>query len=256
MSLLDTIEKPQDGAPIITLLGDAGRGKTSTACALPNPIVIRAEDGLKAIPEAQRPQAFPLVKKVDDLWEQLKTLVKEEHNFKTLVIDSVTSLEQMFIQHVIDSDEKNPNSINQAQGGFGNGTSAVASMHHRVRKACGVLNENKGMSIVFVAHADTETLDLPDKDAYMRYNLRLGKKSSAPYTDNVDLVGFLEFQTYLHGDKDQRTKKAKSDGTLTMNCKASASSCSKNRYGIDNAIIVEPGKNPFINYIHFFGGAK
>jgi GTPase SAR1 family protein len=117
MSLLSTISKPQDRSVIVTIIGDSGLGKTSLAATFPKPIFIRAEDGLQAIKSDARPDAFPLLSKVDDLWEQLKALVIEQHDYQTVVIDSVTALERLFTQHVIDSDPKQPRSINQALGG-------------------------------------------------------------------------------------------------------------------------------------------
>jgi hypothetical protein len=190
MSILEQAAKPQDRPVIVTLCGDSGLGKTTLAAAFPRPIVIRAEDGLQAIPADLRPDALPLVHKEEQLWEQIMALLQETHDYKTVIIDSVTALERLFTQHVIDSDPKKPKSINQALGGYGAGLQAVASLHQRVRKACGLLNERKGMHIVFVAHADTETVELPDQDPYTRYSLRLGKKSVAPYVDDSDVVGF------------------------------------------------------------------
>ncbi len=247
MSLLSTISKPQDRSVIVTIIGDSGLGKTTLAATFPNPIVIRAEDGLQAIPADMRPDAFPLIGKVDDLWEQLKALVTEKHDYQTVVIDSVTALERLFTQHVIESDPKQPRSINQALGGYGAGLAAVATMHQRVRKACGVLNERKNMHVVFVAHADTETIELPDQDPYTRYSLRLGKKSVAPYVDDSDVVGFLKLQTYTTGDGDR--KKAISDGSRLLVTYATASNVSKNRFGINDDLLVEHGKNPLASII-------
>lgn len=245
--MLNTISKPQDRPAIITITGDAGTGKTSLAATFPSPIFIRAEDGLSAIPSEQRPDAFPVIQKTDDVWDQLMALIKEDHQYKTLVIDSVTALERFFIQSVVDSDPKNPRSINQALGGYGAGLAAVAALHQRVRKAAGMLNERKGMHVVFIAHADTETIELPDQDPYTRYSLRLGKRSIAPYVDDSDLVGFMKLQTYVTGDGDR--KKAISDGKRLITCHAMASCISKNRFGITTDLPVEQGENPFIGII-------
>jgi len=247
MSILAKISKPADRPVIVTILGDAGMGKTSLAASFPNPIFIRAEDGLQAIPLETRPDALPLLSGADDLWEQLQALITEEHSYKTLVIDSVTALERMFIQYVIDSDPKKPKSINQAMGGYGAGLSAVATMHQRVRKAAGILNERKGMHVVFIAHAETETVELPDQDAYTRYSLRLSKKSVAPYVDDTDVVGFIRLRTFTMGDGER--KKAISDGTRELVCHATASNVSKNRYGIVEPLEVANGVNPLSIHI-------
>lgn len=247
MSVLSSISKPADRPAVVTILGDSGLGKTSLACTFPKPIVIRAEDGLAAIPVDKRPDAFPVIQNADDVWEQLMGLIKEDHDYQTVIIDSVTALERLFVQHVIDSDPKKPRSINQAMGGYGAGLAAVATMHQRVRKACGILNEQKNMHVVFVAHADTETVELPDEDPYTRYSLRLGKRSVAPYVDDSDVVGFLKLQTFTTGDGER--KKAMSDGTRLIVCYATASNVSKNRYGIEEDIVFEQDKNPFVGIL-------
>lgn len=247
MSVIDTIVTPEDRAPIVTICGDSGTGKTTLACTFPRPIVIRAEDGLQAIPTASRPDAFPVLHQVDDLWEQLTALFKEQHSYQTLIIDSVTALERLFVAHVMDSDPKRPRSINQALGGYGAGLGAVAALHQRVRKAAGVLNESRGMSVAFVAHADTETIELPDQDPYTRYSLRLNRKSVAPYVDDSDLVGFLRLESFTKGDGER--KKVISSGARELICYATASNVSKNRFGITDPIPVANGQNPLIDYI-------
>lgn len=247
MSILETISKPAGRAAIITLLGDAGLGKTSTAATFPNPIFIRAEDGLQSIPTEKMPDAFPVIENVENLWGQLKSLIREEHDYKTVVIDSVTALERLFIQHIVDADDNRPKSINQALGGYGAGLGAVASLHQRVRKACGYLNEKRGMNVVFIAHADTETMDLPDQEPYTRYTMRLGKRSQAPYTDDSDVVGFLKLRMFTKGEEGK--KKAISTGDRVIDCTASAANVSKNRYGIKELLPLEEGVNPFIGII-------
>ena len=143
MSYLDKIAKPADRPAIMTITGDAGIGKTSMAATMPNPIFIRAEDGLQSVPVDIRPDAFPVLDNIDDLWGQIRDLIKEEHDYKTVVIDSVTQLDQMFVQHIVDSDEKKPKSINQAMGGWGAGFQAVGQLHQRLRSGCAILNERR-----------------------------------------------------------------------------------------------------------------
>ena len=242
MSILSTITRPTNRPIVATILGDAGLGKTSLAATFPKPIFIRAEDGMQAIPEDKRPDAFPVVQSVDDLWGQLAALIKEDHDYKTVVIDSITQLESMFAQYVIETDPKKPKSLAQAMGGYGEGYGAVTNLHNRVRKAAEILNRDRGMHVVFIGHADTETIELPDSDPYTRYNLRLHKKSMAPYVDNVDIVGFIKLQMFTMGDGER--KKAHSDGTRLLVTYPVASNVSKNRYGITQDLVVENGINP------------
>jgi len=246
MSILSQASRPADRAIIATITGDAGVGKTRLAATFPKPIFIRVEDGMQSIPLNERPDALPMITGPDDLWQQLKALVNEQHDYKTMVLDSVTALERMFLQYVVDTDPKKPKSINQALGGYGAGLAAVGAMHQRVRKAAGMLVD-KGMHVVFIAHSDTTTVELPDQDPYTRYDLRLGKRSVAPYVDDVDLVGYLKLETTVMGDGER--KKAFSDGTRLLTTYTTAANISKNRYGITSDIEVPEGSNPLFEIV-------
>lgn len=242
MGQLDTITKPADRAVVATICGEAGMGKTSLAATFPKPIFIRVEDGLQAIPADSRPDAFPVLTGPDMLWDQLIALAKEEHDYQTLVIDSVTKLDPMFTEEILKA--SNAKSLNQANGGYGGGYQALAAMHGRVRKAAAMLNEKRGMNVIFIAHADVETLKLPDADDYQRWSVRLPARSQPPYTDDVDLIGFIRLVTFIKGKDDER-KKAVSTGKREIICHASASNISKNRFGITESLPVELGVNPF-----------
>lgn len=246
MSILSKAEKPKDRPVICTILGDAGMGKTSLAATFPNPIVIRAEDGLQGVPSEYRPDALPLLKEPADLWNQLSALITEKHDYKTVVIDSITQLEELFIHHVVQNDPKQPKSINQALGGYGAGYRAVGDMHQRVRRACQMLNDN-GIHVVFIAHSDTVTIEPPDGEPYTRYDLRMNKRSVSPYTDNVDVIGYIRLQTFTTGEGER--KKAVSDGKRILTCHAVPSCVSKNRYGIEEDLPFVKGQNPLRKYI-------
>lgn len=247
MSVLGQAKKPADRPLIATITGDAGIGKTRLAATFPKAVFIRSEDGMQSIPANDRPDALPMIAGPDDLWDQLTALINEDHDYRTVVIDSVTALERMFVQSVVENDPKKPKSINQALGGYGAGLQAVAAMHQRVRKAAGILNSKRNMHVVFIAHADTVTVEPPDQDPYTRYDLRLGKRSVAPYTDDVDLVGYLKLETHTMGDGER--KKAISDGTRILTAYTTASNISKNRFHITDDLEVAEGDNPLVAYV-------
>lgn len=247
MSILSTVTKPKSQPTIITITGHPGIGKTTLAATFPNPIVIRLEDGLESIPENDRPDAFPLVKTVDQLWEQLSGLINEEHDYKTLIVDSVTQAESLFGDYVLANDPKGATNLAQANGGYGAGYSAVSALHGRLRKAAQILNEKKGMHIVFIAHSEVSSIDLPDEDPYSRYELRLHKKSAPHYSDNVHMVAYLRLETFTRGEGD--IKKVISSDQRVAICHTHAAQVSKNRYGIKEPISVNEGENCFIPFI-------
>lgn len=246
MSILDQITKPALRPLTVTIIGEAGLGKTSLGATFPKPIFIRAEDGLKSITNSPMPDAFPVLKSIEDLWPQLWALAKEEHKYETLVIDTVSTLDTMFIDWVVENDPNKPKSIIQALGGWGSGMNMVASQHRRLRKGCEYLLD-RNMNVVFLSHADTTTVSPPDGNQYTKYTMRMHEKSMQPYIDNVDLVGFLRLEMFTKGDGE--VKKAISTGDRQLVCHAMAANVSKNRFGINEPIEVKTGTNPLAAYL-------
>ena len=234
--------------PIITICGDAGTGKSSLAATFPNPVFIRVEDGVGRIHDAVPiPDTFPVIRTEEDLQEQLIWLMNEDHEYKTVVIDSVSALESVFTDAILKQDGR-AKTLATALGGYGAGYAALASRHRGIRKMCGLISERRGMAIVFISHADLETMRLPDTDDYSRYSLRLNSKSLPAYVDDVDLVGFVRLVSALRGDEGDR-KKVVSNGDRELICFATAASVSKNGYGITDPLELEPGVNPLIPFM-------
>ena len=246
MSLLETLQKPIARAVQVTITGEGGVGKTSLAAAFPSPVFLRTEDGMEAL-GADAPMAFPLAHSSQEIEEQLCALGREEHSYQTAVIDSVTKLNILIEREIIESDPKNPQSINQAMGGYGAGLAAVAERHRQIKVICDALTQQKGMNVVFIAHADSEIVELPDQDPYTRYTMRMNKRSVTHYSDDVDVVGFIKMQTFTRGTGDK--VKAFTDGSRIITCYPTPNHISKNRYGISEDLVFEPGTNPFSNFI-------
>lgn len=254
MSILDQASVPELGAQVITICGDAGMGKSSLAATFPDPVFIRAEDGVARVPREIRPSALPQVRNEEQLWEQCKALVHEDHNFKTAVFDTISAADRMFVQAILKQDGK-AKSLNQALGGYGAGFSALAARHQQLRNAAEMMRIKRGMNVVFLAHTEVGTMRLPDQDDFSRYSLRMTHdKSLPPYLDDVDAVGFLRQRIVLKGDDGER-KKAIGDATereLVMH--VTPSNVSKNAYGITEPIAVtlediKAGKNPLQAYM-------
>lgn len=250
--------KPAARKPQVTIFGDAGMGKTSLAATFPRPLFIRAEDGMMSVADLDV-TALPLLTTGNDIWKQLQAVLMEEHDFQTLVIDSVSALDRMFTEDMIEEDYQTRRerdstakraTINALYGGYGQGWQELAARHQRVKRACDLISAKKGMNIVFLSHADVSQIDLPDQNPYMRYDLRLAKKSAPVYTDGVDVVGFIRLQTMVEGGNEKNGKappkagKAKSYGNRQLIVHATAANVSKNRYGITDPLQFTAGVNP------------
>jgi len=255
MSVLQRAAKPQREPIIATIVGTAGSGKTSLAATFPAPIVVRTQGEAipKDIPEDSRPDVMPELGSANDLWDIFKALLNEDHAYKTLIIDSVTGLESLFVADVLEQEQASggkARGIIQALGGYGAGPAAVQASHMRVRKAVELLRTRKGMHTIFVAHAEIADVSPPDGDPFSQYTLRLPKKSIAPYTDSTDLVGFLKQERIVRGaveaksDRAAKPGKAITTGDRVLVTYLQPASLSKNRFGIEDDLPVTKGVNP------------
>lgn len=241
---LSTLSKPTGDRPIIaTIFADGGMGKTTLAAMFPKPVFIRTEDGTASLQGNEDVALFPLATSSQDVLDAIEALAREDHGYKTMVLDSITQLATMIEHEIVEADPK-AKSISQAGGGYGAGYGAASERHRMVREWAGSLAYDRGMNIVFIAHSDTETLELPDMDAYARYTIRMHKKSLPHYTDNVDLVAQIRLKTFVRGDGER--KRAISTGDREIICFPQASSTTKNRFNITEPLAFTfSGGNPF-----------
>lgn len=245
---LKTLSKPSGQRPIIcTLFGEGGMGKTTLAAMWPSPVFIRTEDGTASLAGNDNVSLFPLATSTQDVLDAIEALATQKHDHKTLVIDSITQLATMVEAEIVANDPK-AKSINQAGGGYGAGYSAAAEKHRQIRDWAGSLAYEKGMNVIFIGHADTEMLDLPDMDAFARYTVRMHKKSLPHYTDNVDLVGLIRLKTFVRGG-DGDKKRAISTGEREIICHPQASSVTKNRFNISEPLAFTFDRNPFADFV-------
>lgn len=245
---LSTLSRPKADRPIIcTLFGEGGMGKTTLAAMFPKPVFIRTEDGTASLVGNEDVSLFPVAQTYQDVLDAIEALATQEHDYKTVVLDSITQLATLIEAEIVAADPK-AKSINQAGGGYGAGYNTAAERHRQVREWMGALAYEQGMNVVFIGHADTETLDLPDMDAFGRYTVRMHKKSIPHYTDNVDLVAFIRLKAFTRGDGDK--KRAISTGEREIICYPQASSVTKNRFGVTQPIAFTfDGGNPFNEFV-------
>lgn len=263
MSILDPT--PDEGAePFIgTIVGVQGTGKTSLACTFPDLIIIstQGEKPPRDVPADQRPKKIIKVETSEMLWDVLKALLREDHPYKSVAFDTASGLDALFTQDVLASDP-NSRGLNQAHGGYGNGSSMVTAMHMRVRKAAQMLYERKKMNVIFIAHAEITDITPPDGEPYSSYTLRLPKKSVAGYLDSVDLVGFLKQVRVVRGaveakaDRSAKPGRAITSGDRVLVTYLNPAMASKNRFGITDDLDVIPGENPLAPWLDMAAPAE
>lgn len=87
---------------ILTVYGESGTGKTTFSCTFPSPILFINidEDGLEVTKEfADKKIDYIDIKKSTELTELLIELKTKEHEYKTIIVDTMTQLQNKIISN-------------------------------------------------------------------------------------------------------------------------------------------------------------
>jgi hypothetical protein len=190
----------------LMVYGTAGIGKTSFAASAPSPIFIQTEDGLGDI-ECSK---FPLAKSFDEVIASLSALYSDEHNYQTVVIDSLDWLERLIWGQVCLA--RQVASIEDI--GYQKGYSFALAFWRDVLDGLTALRDHRGMNIILIAHARIERFENPETEAYDRYVPRLNKLAAALIGEWCDEVLFATYRVFtIASDQGFNQKRVQGVGT-------------------------------------------
>lgn len=280
MSYLEQVTKATPQAPIITVVGFPGAGKTTLAAGFPSPIFIQAENASTVfetwpsdtqpafLPELPSPDASRNVRTSDVAIAQIRELASVEHSYQTVVIDSITSLNLMLEREVVefDSDDRVQDVANAA-GGFHKGYGVLAGLHAKIMKACIYLAKKKGITVILLSHTGFEKIkSRPDQAGeYTVFAPDLHRDSKKIYVSNSDAVLYLKARELVMGhesnNRGQTTKYGRVTNTgervlITSSDGSVGYVDAKNRYNLPSEIDIPKEKNPLLGMIPYYNGGK
>lgn len=182
--------------PILLVYGVDGVGKTSLAAEFPDALYLptageRTPDGI----ELPTPG---LIETFNDLKDVFGELLTEDHEFKTVIVDSLDGLEPLMHAETcarigavsIDSNDKgSPTS-------FGRGYVEADVEWNEFMAACRDLTA-RGIAVVLLAHPEIVRFDSPITDPYARYQVKLHKRAAALIREQSDIVAFMNYRVSL-----------------------------------------------------------
>jgi hypothetical protein len=190
MITLDSIKTSTKPKPQrIVIHGTHGVGKTTFASQAPAPVFIRTEDGLGKL----NVPAFPLAKSYGDVMDALKALLGE-HQYKTIVVDSVDWFEPMVWEQTCFDHGQTTGDIESF--GYGKGYVHADKYWREFLDALTKLRDDRGLTVVLIAHTEIRNFKSPDSEPYDRYSLKLQKRAAALVDEFADVIGFAKYEVF------------------------------------------------------------
>jgi len=227
MSILKQVVKGRLNAPYLVLIyGVEGIGKTTFAAYSPNPIFLGTERGSSFLDVAR----FPKVEDFDGVMKSLQSLLDEDHNYKSLVIDSLDWLEPIVHKKVLADKGKGKTAIEDI--GFAKGYVWALDYWRQILKVLDEIRSKKGMNIILTGHSIVKTFHDPNlTDGYERYQLKLHDKASALVKEFVDFVLFATFEATILFDEGKKNR-ARGEGKRLLHTQHRPSFDAKSRIAI------------------------
>ena len=230
ISLADIQANNFSKPPRIVIHGTPGIGKTTFAAGAPSPIFIQTEDGLGNL----QPDAFPLAKSFQDVMDAFGVLYSEEHKYQTVVIDSLSALEQLIWKQVAKDHDKD----NIEDLGYGKGFTIALDQWQTFLDGVNALRD-KGMMPVMIAHTDVVRFDSPETEPYDRYLIKLHKRAFQLLYERVDVIGFANYQTAVvktEAGFNKKVARGVETGARRLHLVEKPAFVAKNRYSLPESI--------------------
>lgn len=219
------IERPMR----VLLFGTEGLGKSTFAANAPSPIFLASEDGTSQLDVAR----FPEPKSWRDTMDAIHALTVDEHDYKTLVIDTLDWLEPLCWAAVCEKpDEKGKRRDNIEAFGFGKGYVAALDEWRLLLARIERMRLARNMHVVLLAHSQVKLFKNPEDEDYDRYEMKLNAKAGGLLKEWCDVVLFGAYQTFANTDKATKRTRGVSNGARVVHTQRTAAWDAKNRYDL------------------------
>lgn len=230
--------KPQP--PICILYSVAGWGKTFMSSKFPKPILLPFENGSSELNVTRLlPPGEKKINSIEYLMEALNNVLNSEHDYKTLVLDTASSLQDVIMRKVCN--DEGVDSVEEI--GYGRGYILAAQRYWpKIMDLLERIRTERKMIILILAHEQVTKFKNPAGNDYDRYSIQLRKEIVPDLVRWSDCVLFGNYYiTTMEADASfgRATHKAAGSGARIIYTQERPSHIAKNRYNFPPEIEFE-----------------
>jgi hypothetical protein len=226
--------RTQPKPPRITIFGVAGIGKTSLGASAPNPVFLQTEDGLSSIDAP----SFGVLRTFEEILEAIGVLAMEEHDYQTVVLDSLDWLEPQIAAYTAAQNGW----ANLETPGYGKGYVAALENWRLLFDGMNTLRDERAMTIIMIAHSKIVKFDAPDTEPYSRYVLKLHDRVTALVSEHSDIVAFANYRTIIAKTEagfGKKVARGVGSGERLLHLEERPSFTAKQRYHLPDTIALD-----------------
>lgn len=227
----------------VIMHGTEGIGKSSFGAFAPKPIfaMTKGETGLLTlidnglVPETPH---FDECMAWRDVLGCVEWLTRNQHDYRTLVIDTINGAERLCFEHVARS---------QFDGSmlrfldYGKGPDKAQEDWITLLTALDRLRANKRMAIIALCHTRVKTFKNPTGNDFDRYSPDMHDKTWGLTHKWADIVLFATFETFADKERGALKAKGTSSARRLLYTTRTAAWDAKNRVGLPEEIVMYPG---------------
>lgn len=199
MSILNNIKRGVQQRPQrVIIYGPEGVGKSTLAAGFPSPVLLDTEQGSSHINVARLE-----CRSYEDVLNAIESLRTEQHDFKTVIIDSIDWCERLLVEAFLKDLNKKGNSQHKSieDIGYGKGYKMIEPVAMNLMMHLNSLM-NIGMNIVLVGHSRRVKFEMPETaGTYDKHELNLSKHVSPLVKEWADAMLFCNFVVTVQDGK-------------------------------------------------------
>jgi len=188
--------------PRLVIIGEKKIGKTTFGASSPSPIILPSEDGCSQLKVDQ----FDKQTTWDGVLHCITELGKEDHKYKTLVIDTMDGIETLLKHEIIDN---HYHGSTDGYNSYGKGELALVKEFKILIDYLDRLRAKKKMHLVILCHVDKRNVSNPMAGDYTQFTGAMGRKVWNLVGDWADQIGYACADEIVVNADDDKDKKGK-----------------------------------------------